>query len=164
GLYRSILDRLPRTATRGELEPIANDLTLLADEILNLLENHVRSSNSSANESQNERHIQNSNPNTLPDLEPGFQGSQGPKSEPKPKPRKEEGVAGWRTRSAQKAFFLSRGYRRRGGFSGNAAMSSRHGSKTAAPQCCKSFVLRETRKRSASIAVAASKVSMTGGG
>ncbi len=24
-------------------------------------------------------------------------------------------------------------------------MSSRHGSKTAAPQCCKSFVLRETR-------------------
>src|SRR5271166_2286228 len=86
GLYRSILDRLPRTATRGELEPIANDLTLLADEILNLLENHVRSSNSSANESQNERHIQNSNPNTLPDLEPGFQESQGPKSEPKPKP------------------------------------------------------------------------------
>src|SRR5208282_6556299 len=63
GLYRSILARLPRTATRGELEPIANDLTLLADEILNLLENHVKSSNSSANESQNERHIQNSNPN-----------------------------------------------------------------------------------------------------
>ena len=61
------------------------------------------------------------------------------------KPRKEEGVAGWRARSAQKPFLLSRGYRRRGGFSGNAAMSSRHGSKTAAPQCCKSFVLRETR-------------------
>ena len=86
GLYRSILDRLPRTATREELEPIANDLTLLADEILILLESHVKSSNSSANESQNERHIQNSNPNPLPELEPGFQESQGPKSEPQPKP------------------------------------------------------------------------------
>ena len=50
GLYRSILDRISRTATREELEPIAADLTLLADEILILLESHVKSSNSSANE------------------------------------------------------------------------------------------------------------------
>ena len=86
GLYRSILDRIPRTATREELEPIAADLTLLADEILILLESHVKSSISSANESQSERHIQNSNPNPLPELEPGFQESQGPKSEPQPEP------------------------------------------------------------------------------
>ena len=63
GLYRSILDRIPRTATREELEPIAEDLTLLADEILNLLESHIKIKNTSANESQTERHIQNSNPN-----------------------------------------------------------------------------------------------------
>ena len=50
GLYRSILDRLPRTATREELEPIAADLTLLADEILTLLESHVKSLDSSGNE------------------------------------------------------------------------------------------------------------------
>jgi len=86
GLYRSILDRLPRTATREELEPIAGDLTLLADKILILLESHVKSSISSANESQSERHIQNSNPNPLPELEPGFQESRGPKSEPQPEP------------------------------------------------------------------------------
>jgi len=86
GLYRSILARLPRTATREELEPIANDLTLLADEILILLESHVNSSVSSVNESQTERHIQNSNPNPLPELEPGFQESQGPKSEPQVEP------------------------------------------------------------------------------
>jgi replication initiation protein RepC len=86
GLYRSILDRLPRTATREELEPIAADLTLLADETLNLLESHVNSSNSSANESQTERHIQNSNPNYLPELEPGFQESQGLKSAPQAEP------------------------------------------------------------------------------
>ena len=86
GLYRGILDRIPRTATRVELEPIAADLTLLADEILILLESHVKPSNSSANEFQSERHIQNSNPNPLPDLEPGFQESRGPKSEPQAEP------------------------------------------------------------------------------
>ena len=86
GLYRGILERIPRTATRGELEPIAADLTLLADEILNLLESHVKSSNSSANESQTERHIQNSNPNPPIDLEPGFQESRGAKSEPQAEP------------------------------------------------------------------------------
>ena len=35
-LYRGILERIPRTAARDELEPIAADLTLLADEILDL--------------------------------------------------------------------------------------------------------------------------------
>ena len=43
-LYRGIVDRIPRTATRQELEPIAEELTLLADEILSLLETHVKSS------------------------------------------------------------------------------------------------------------------------
>ena len=86
GLYRGILERIPRTAARVELEPIANELALLADEILNLLENHVKSSNSSANKSQTERHIHNSNPNSLIDLEPGFQESPEPKSEPQPEP------------------------------------------------------------------------------
>ena len=86
GLYRGVLDRIPRSASRLELEPIAEELTTLADEILSLLETHVKSSNSSANESQTERHIQNSNPNNLTDLEPGFQESQGAKPEPQPEP------------------------------------------------------------------------------
>ena len=72
--------------TREELEPIAADLTLLADEILTLLESHVKSINSSANESQTERHIQNSNPNSPIDLEPGFPESRGAKSEPQAEP------------------------------------------------------------------------------
>ncbi len=88
GLYRSILDRLPRTATREELEPIAADLRLLADGLLTLLESHVKSLNSSANESQTERHIQNSNTNRLPELEPGFQESQAAAPEPQPQASK----------------------------------------------------------------------------
>jgi replication initiation protein RepC len=85
-LYRGLLGRIPRAAAREELEPIAADLTLLADEILILLESHVKSINLSANESQIERHIHNSNPNSPIDLEPGFQESRGPKSEPQAEP------------------------------------------------------------------------------
>ena len=83
-LYRDILDRIPRTATRQELEPIVEELTLLADEVLSLLENHININNNSANESQIERHIQNSNPNPLPDLEPSFQESRGEAATPEP--------------------------------------------------------------------------------
>ena len=84
GLYRGILGRIPRTATREELEPIAEELTLLADEILSLLESHVKTSISNANESQSERHIQNSNPNHPIDLEPASKEGMGPKPEPQP--------------------------------------------------------------------------------
>jgi replication initiation protein RepC len=83
-LYRGILDRIPRTATRLELEPIAEELSLLADEVLNLLEAHVKTQNPSANESQSERHIQNSNPDSLIDLEPSFPESKGSVAVPEP--------------------------------------------------------------------------------
>jgi replication initiation protein RepC len=71
-MFRAIVTRIPRTATRGELDPVAADLALLSAEVLNLLETHVNSQNISANESQTERHIQNSNPNFTIDLEPGL--------------------------------------------------------------------------------------------
>ena len=78
-LYRTILARVPRTATRLELEPIAEELSLLADEVLNILECHVNSGNVSANESQIERHIQNSKPDSFIDLEPVLQKGKGEK-------------------------------------------------------------------------------------
>ena len=49
-LYRGIIERLPRSAVREELEPVAEELTLLADEILNLLESHIKSQKTSVNE------------------------------------------------------------------------------------------------------------------
>jgi replication initiation protein RepC len=82
-LYRAIVNRIPRTATRLELEPIAEELSMLADEILSLLETHVKNKKSISNESQIERHIQNSNPQDLLAFEPVFQERQGAKSEPK---------------------------------------------------------------------------------
>lgn len=87
-LYRSIMARIPRSPTRLALEPVAEELSLLADEILNLLESHIKSQNMSGNESQNERHIQNSKPNTLIDLEPRFPESRGDSLEILPEPRR----------------------------------------------------------------------------
>jgi replication initiation protein RepC len=83
-LYRGIVGRIPRTATLAQLEPIAEELSLLADEILSLLETHVKSSNPSANESRSERHKQNSNPNLLPESEPAFRKSRAEGGEPLP--------------------------------------------------------------------------------
>jgi replication initiation protein RepC len=75
GLFRSLVGRLPRRADLAELSPIAEGLALLSQEILSLLELHVKEKNPSANESQAERHKQNSNPNPQSELEPGFQKS-----------------------------------------------------------------------------------------
>ncbi len=72
-LFRGIVARIPRTAAREELEPIADELAMLSTEVLNLLESHITSQNISANESQTERHIQNSKPNPPIDLEPCLQ-------------------------------------------------------------------------------------------
>lgn len=84
GLFRAITTRVPRTATLQDLEPIAEELTLLADEILMLLEAHAKTQNPSTNESTFERHIQNSNPNSLIELEPTLREERGARAEPEP--------------------------------------------------------------------------------
>jgi replication initiation protein RepC len=92
-LYRAIVGRISRTATLAELEPIADELSLLAEEILSLLETHIKSSNPSANESHSERHKQNSNPNSLPESEPALQESRAAAVAPSPPaPRVAEGT------------------------------------------------------------------------
>jgi replication initiation protein RepC len=92
-LFRGILARIPRTATRQILEPVAEELSLLADEVLMLLENHVKTKILNANESQIERHIQNSNPDSPIELEPAFQKSEGATIEPVPStPRTPDGT------------------------------------------------------------------------
>ena len=84
-LFRAIVERIPRTASRQTLEPIADELSMLADEILNLLESHVKQSNLSANESHSERHKQNSNPDHLTESEPDLREGRGEAPEPNAK-------------------------------------------------------------------------------
>jgi replication initiation protein RepC len=84
--FRSIVEGIPRTATRIQLEAAAAELSQLAEDVLNLLESHVKTQDMSANESRSERHIQNSNPDPLIDLEPGFRGSRAARAVPEPQP------------------------------------------------------------------------------
>ena len=81
-VFRGLVEGISRTARLDELEAAAEALSSLADDILNLLEVHVKTTNISANESQNERHKQNSNPNPSIDLEPSLQEGRAAKPEP----------------------------------------------------------------------------------
>src|SRR3984957_18600832 len=81
-VFRGLVEGISRTARLDELEAAAEALSSLADDILNLLEVHVKTTNISANESQNERHKQNSNPNTPIDLEPSLREGRAAKPEP----------------------------------------------------------------------------------
>jgi replication initiation protein RepC len=82
--FRSIVEGIPRTATRAQLEAAAEELSQLADDVLNLLQTHVKTENMSANESRSERHIQNSNPDPLIDLEPASQETRAARAVPEP--------------------------------------------------------------------------------
>jgi replication initiation protein RepC len=88
-LYAGIARRIPRTATRPELEPIAEELELLAEEVRNTLEIHIEKQNLTSNDPHNEQHKQNSNTNSPTESEPSFQKSwaEGSKLDPQsPKP------------------------------------------------------------------------------
>ena len=81
-VFRGLVEGISRTARLEELEAAAEALSSLADDILNLLEVHVKTTNISANESQNERHKQNSNPNPPIDLEPSLREGRAARAEP----------------------------------------------------------------------------------
>jgi replication initiation protein RepC len=81
-VFRGLVEGISRTARLEELEAAAEALSSLADDILNLLEVQVKTTNISANESQNERHKQNSNPNPLIDLEPSLREGRAATAEP----------------------------------------------------------------------------------
>jgi replication initiation protein RepC len=92
-LYRTIVGRLPRRSTLAQLEPISDELSRLAERILNLLESHVKTLNSSANESQRGRHIQNSNPESKNEFEPASNRAQAAPPPPQlPTPKAAETV------------------------------------------------------------------------
>jgi replication initiation protein RepC len=82
--YAGLAARIPRTAALLELEPIADELTGLAEAIRSVLENHVKTVNIDANESHFGRHIQNSKPKPPIESELGFQTSQEAGVEPQP--------------------------------------------------------------------------------
>ena len=81
-IFRGLVEGVSRTATRGELEAAADALSVFADDILNLLETQVKTTNMSANESPNERHKHNSKPNSPIEPEPSLQEGRAARAEP----------------------------------------------------------------------------------
>ena len=80
--FRALVEEIPRTATREQLEPMADFLSAFADDVLKLLETHIKIENPSGNESQTERHIQNSNPEPLIEIEPSLRKGRAERAEP----------------------------------------------------------------------------------
>ena len=83
--FRGLVEGISRNAGLDELEVAAEALSALANEVLNLLENHLKVTIISANESHNERHKQNSNPNSPIELEPSLREGRAARAEPNPK-------------------------------------------------------------------------------
>src|SRR5271155_1765653 len=81
-VFRGLVEGVSRTAGREELESTADALSVLADDVLNLLETQAKETNTSANESPDERHKQNSNPESPIELEPSLQEGRAARAEP----------------------------------------------------------------------------------
>jgi replication initiation protein RepC len=82
-LYRAIAGRIPRAGALADIEPIAEELTALAQRLLNILETHIKTIKMGANERQNGRHIQNSSTHRLTELEPSLQEGRAARADPK---------------------------------------------------------------------------------
>lgn len=65
GRFRAVLARIPRTVTTEILEPVLRDLADIRSEIINLLENHIKTPENDSRESHIEHHIQDSDPEYL---------------------------------------------------------------------------------------------------
>jgi replication initiation protein RepC len=85
-LYRTIAARIPRAGVLADVEPIAEELTALAQRLLNILETHVKTIKMGANEHQSGRHIQNSTTNHPTELEPSLREGRAARVEPKQQP------------------------------------------------------------------------------
>ena len=87
--YRSIVGRMRRRASAGELEATGDEIEALADKVIKALQAHAESNILSGNESHSEHHIQNSKPENLIAFEPVLRKGQGTTTEnpPEAKPR-----------------------------------------------------------------------------
>ena len=85
-LYRTIAARIPRAGALAEIEPITEELTVLAQRLLNILETHIKTIKMDANERQSGRHIQNSSTNRLTELEPSLREGRAARAEPNRQP------------------------------------------------------------------------------
>ena len=82
-VFRGVVEGVPRRASKENWSR-GRTLSGFADDILNLLETQIKTTNTSANESPDERHKQNSNPNSPIELEPSLREGRVARAEPIP--------------------------------------------------------------------------------
>ena len=85
-LYRTIAARIPRAGALAEIELITEELTVLAQSLLNILETHIKTIKMGANERQSGCHLQNSSTKRLTELEPSLQEGRAAGAEPNRQP------------------------------------------------------------------------------
>lgn len=76
-MFVALVGRLPRAPSRMEAEAILEDMSLLREEIVNMLEMQEKTQDMDGNAIQNGCHIQNSKPESLRDFEPRSEKEQG---------------------------------------------------------------------------------------
>ncbi len=89
-IYVTILSRLPRNASRAQVETALEEMGLLRDEIVNRLEVQIKTEKMCTNAAQNEQHIQNSNTESINEFDPRFEKERGAKPPQEPSSLKEK--------------------------------------------------------------------------
>jgi len=83
--FLALIGRLPRSPRHEDVTAILEEMSMLRDEIVNILEMQLKSENMHANGSQNDCHIQNSKPESFHELEPDSEEERGEVSSHEPK-------------------------------------------------------------------------------
>ncbi|MBY5571790.1 replication initiation protein RepC [Rhizobium leguminosarum] len=76
-IYISLVGRIPRSPTLGDVNSILDEMSLLQGEVLNILEMQQNDDNNSTNDDHNGRHIQSSNTESIYEFEPSSGTKQG---------------------------------------------------------------------------------------
>jgi replication initiation protein RepC len=83
--YVAIVSRVPRSPSLANLIDLLDQLSLLREEVLNLLETQLKTENTSTNDAQNERHIQNSKSDIIHEFESRMENEKSCAKSDKPK-------------------------------------------------------------------------------
>jgi replication initiation protein RepC len=81
GVFRSLIDSLPRSPTTAQLERLLDALLHLRADVINRLEIQLKSTKERGNGRHIERHIQNTHPESISELEPASEPKAGAMAE-----------------------------------------------------------------------------------
>lgn len=87
--FIALVGRLPRSPRREDVAAVLEDMTMLRDEIVNILEMQLKPQDMHANDGHHDRHIQNSKSNSIHELEPSSEKEQGDGPSPETRRRAE---------------------------------------------------------------------------